>query len=182
MMRHRVDWGTTLQAIRDGAHPMHHPMSDQMRMVYQEFVSFQCDASSKLLRGLADACYANGLDLLLYPGNLPGIVSPRVFPREEYTLDALKHPAIVWEVSSWDTVSPEWIAENAANATGRWMMSMQQNVSANIQSPGERLKWRLDARDATGKAPEGVSFWSDWRSGNEDAQRSYLQDVASVLI
>uniref|UniRef100_A0A6M3IQJ6 Uncharacterized protein n=1 Tax=viral metagenome TaxID=1070528 RepID=A0A6M3IQJ6_9ZZZZ len=178
-------WEPMLQQIRSGTHPVHllegKDVSWTLKSLYRMYVREACQASSRQILALADVCLDFSLDLLVYPlhaNNVPS--APRILPREEYSLDpGLKHPAIVRELSSWGNFSRGWVDEQARAVTGRWIMTLQQ-ADETPQQVEEGLRWRLEARNKDGLAPEGVGYWSP-KSSSYPGQVDYLLGIKRAL-
>ena len=189
----RVAWNNLLQEIRDGLNPVHmleDPQRDEdLRDLYARLVSWQVERANAQIMGLAGACKAAGMDLLVYPGNAARVqTSPRLLPLEEYTLNPDKlagHPAVIRELSSWDTFGTEWCQKQAAAVKGRWLFTMQQDRKAGLLPNQGRagVKLRRNLLNADGKPPKGVGFWSDYdgRTPSVTRQQAYLWAVAEAL-
>jgi len=190
---HLGEWRTLLQQIKSGLNAVHmlegttHPA--QLKTLYRLFVDFQCRLTSTMIRTFADTCNVFGLKLLVYPGNLsvPGAaMSPRLFPKIEDTLDRDQtgiHPAIIWELSSWDSFSQAWVEAHCKDVPGHWIMTMQQNLQEvySQERAKESMKWRLTSFT---NPPIGVGFWSNWTSSRSSsaAQLDYLRGIQAALL
>lgn len=141
------------------------PGWSDFRKTFKLWIDYRCQWSAVIINRLADITDELGLPFYAYPGGRVDKISPRVMPREEYTLDQdLLNSRIIMEAGTWNTRDLAWCRALAASIDGSYIWTMQIDTRriAEVDAVADYNRG-MSTVNMAGNNPIGYGLWTDWR-------------------